>query len=116
MLAVLIQHGEGEGVVVEPPVDRILAEVEQRVVHPPHVPLECESEAAVCDGPRHTGPGGGLFGDGDASRFLDANGFVELLEEFNRLEVLPASVLVAQPFARFAAVIQVEHRRNGVDA
>ena len=41
---------------------------------------------------------------------------VELLEELDRLEILASAVAVAQPLARLAAVVEVEHRRDGVDA
>ena len=41
---------------------------------------------------------------------------VELAQELERLEILAAAVLVRQPLARLAAVIQVQHRGDGVHA
>ncbi len=40
---------------------------------------------------------------------------VELLEERDRLQVLPAPVAVGDPLALLAGVVQVEHRRHRVD-
>ena len=39
-------------------------QVLQRVVHPAHVPLEAEAEAAEIRRPRHHRPGRGFLGDG----------------------------------------------------
>jgi hypothetical protein len=37
-------------------VDRILADVIQRVVHPAHIPFVAETEPAIFDRPRHLKP------------------------------------------------------------
>ena len=49
VLRVRVRHRERHLVVVVLPVDRLAAQVAQRVVHPAHVPLEAEAEAAVVD-------------------------------------------------------------------
>ena len=46
VLVIGVEHGKGQLVVMEPPVDGILAEIAQGVVHPAHVPFEAEAEAA----------------------------------------------------------------------
>jgi hypothetical protein len=43
-------------------------------------------------------------------------GGVHLLEERDRLEVLPPAVLVGHPLAVLAGVVQVQHRGHPVDA
>ena len=61
-------------------------------------------------------PGGRLLGDRhDAGDALVGRG-VDLLQERDRLEVLAAAVLVGQPLAGLARVVEVEHRGDGVDA
>ena len=45
-----IQHAEGEIVVVILAMDGIVLEIAERVVHPSHVPLHAEAEAADVDG------------------------------------------------------------------
>src|SRR5258707_6972432 len=47
--------------VMMPPVDRIFADVFERVVHPSHVPLVPEPEAAPIHRPRYHGPSGRLL-------------------------------------------------------
>ena len=59
-----VQPAEREPVVVEAAVDRVLGEVGERVVHPAHVPLEAEADAAEVGRPGDAGEGGRLLGDG----------------------------------------------------
>ena len=51
-----IQHAEGEVVVVVLAMDGIVLEVAQCVVHPSHVPLHAEAEAAEINGLGNHGP------------------------------------------------------------
>jgi hypothetical protein len=50
VLAEGVDEREGQLVVVEAAVDRVHGDVLQAVVHPAHVPLEPEAEAAQVDG------------------------------------------------------------------
>ena len=49
-------------------------------------------------------------------RMIAANVVAQLLQEPDGLEVLAAAVPVGQPLARLAAIIQVQHGRDRVDA
>ena len=111
-----VDQGEGHVAVVVRAVDGVALEVAQGVVHPAHVPLEAEAETAVAGGAGDTGPGGGLLGDGDHAGHPLVDGGVHLLQELHRLEVLAAAVLVGQPLAVVAGVVEVEHRGDAVDA
>ena len=73
-------------------VDRLVVHVSQRVVHPAHVPLEREAQAAEVRRPRDAGPGGRFLGDRQHARVLQVDLLVELLEEVDRFEVLAAAV------------------------
>ena len=89
--------------------------VAERVVHPAHVPLEAEPETAQVDRPGDARPGGGLLGDHhDPGHALVAGG-VDLLQERDRVEVLPPAERVGRPLAFLARVVEVEHRRDRVD-
>ena len=68
VLAEGVDQAEGQLVVVVAAVDRVLLEVRQRVVHPAHVPLEAEAEAADVGRPRDARPGGRLLGGRDRRR------------------------------------------------
>jgi hypothetical protein len=85
-------------------------------VHPPHVPLEGEPESAHGSGSGDAGPGGRLLRDGHAPGLLDLDGFVELTQEGDRFEILPAAVRVGRPLAGLAAVVEIQHGRDRVDA
>jgi hypothetical protein len=63
-----VVQAEGHLVVVVFAVHGILADVLERVVHPAHVPLEAEAEAAIVHRARHTGVGGALLRHGHDPR------------------------------------------------
>ena len=73
-----------------------------------------EAQAAEVHRPGHARPRGRLLGDHhDARRPLVAGG-VDLLQERDRVQVLPAAEHVRRPLARLARVVQVQHRGDGV--
>jgi len=115
MLLKGVPDAERELVVVVGTVDRIAGEVAQGVVHPAHVPLHAEAETAEVGRTRHHGPGGGLLGDHLGIRKVLVNRAVELTQEVHRLEVFAAAVAIGDPFALPAAVIEIEHRTDGID-
>ena len=96
-------------------VNGVVGDVFEGVVHPPHVPLERKSQAAVVRGGRHPWPRGGFLRHGHCSGIGPLDGSVHLLQELNGIEVLAPTVLVREPFALFTAVIQVQNRGDGVD-
>src|SRR5260370_1354823 len=55
-----VDHGKGRFPLVEPAVDWFATHVEQKVVHPAHVPLQTESESAEIRRTRDTPPGAGI--------------------------------------------------------
>ena len=63
--AVLVHHGERELVVRSLSEERIDLEVVERVVHPPHVPLQREAQSSLADGVRDPRPRRALLGHRD---------------------------------------------------
>ena len=110
-----VEQAEGDVVVVELAVDRVLAEVVQHVVHPAHVPLHREAEAVEVDGLRDAGKRGGFLGDGERAGH-GVRQLVEAPQEIDGLQVLVAAVLVGDPLAGLARVIEVQHGGDGVHA
>ena len=57
----------------------------------------------------------------DSSAIVSTPGYcscariVEFLEELDGLEVFAAAEFVGDPFARLAAVVEIEHRGHGID-
>ena len=114
VLVMVIEHREREVVLVVFPMDRVVAEVAERVVHPAHVPLEGEAQPAQIRRARHLRPGGGLLGDGHHARELGVRQVVELADEVDGLEVLAPAVLVGNPLPGLPRIIQVEHRGHRI--
>ena len=85
-------------------------------MHPPHVPLHPEAEAAQVRRARHRRPGRGFLRDGLRVGMLPVGVLVHATEEPDGLEVLPAAVLVRDPLALLAGVVEVQHRGHGVHA
>ena len=84
-------------------------------MHPAHVPLHREAQAVQVDGLRHAGERGGFLGDGEGARHR-VRQFVEAAQEVDRLQILVAAVLVRNPLAGLARVIEVQHGRDGIHA
>ena len=81
------------------PVDGLLAEVAQGVVHQPHVPLVVEAQPAL--GGRTADPGerGALLGDHHRPGVVMVHEVVHAAQEIDRLEVFTATVAVRHPLA-----------------
>ena len=97
-------------------VDRILADVVQRVVHPAHVPFVAEAEPAIFDRARHLRPGGGFFRGRGGLRKSGEHLGVEAAQEFDGLEIFAAAIFVRNPAAGGPAVVEIQHRGDGIDA
>src|SRR3954452_2686471 len=104
-----IMQAEQDVAVVMFAVDRILADVVQGVMHPPHVPFVAEAETAKFDRPRYLRPCGGLFrgrgGMGKSGIYFR----IESPEEINRFEVFPSAIPVRDPGIRRSAIIEIKH-------
>ena len=115
-LGVGVQHRERQLAVVPAAMHRIARDVFEHVVHPAHVPLEREPQAALIHGPRHAGPDGGFFRARDDAGMFAPEHTVQVLQEGHGLEVLAPALAVGNPLARRARIVEVEHRGHGIDA
>ena len=97
-------------------VDRILADVFQRVVHPAHVPFVAEAEPAIFDRARHLRPCGRFFRRRGGLRKAREHFGVEAAQEVDGFEIFPAAMLVRNPAAGGPAVVEIEHRGDRIDA
>src|SRR5688572_17668096 len=112
----MIEHREGEIVLMVFAEDWIALEVGEGVVHPAHVPLEGEPESAEVWRASDLRPGGGFFGDGDHAGAFGVNEMVERFKEFDCFKVFTSAELVRNPFAFLAGVIKIKHRSDCIDA
>ena len=111
-----IEEAERDPVVMPAPVHRDLVQVLQRIVHPPHVPLEAEAEPAAVGRLRHAGPGRRFLGDHHGARMPCVDRLVQPAQKRDRLEILVPALAVGYPVAGLARIVEVEHRGDGVDA
>ena len=77
--------------------------------------LKRKTQAAQIRRPGHQRPGGGFLGNRHHPGKFRVGDVVELPQELDRLQVFAAAILVGDPFALFARVIQVKHRGHGID-
>ena len=112
-----VVQAERDLAVVMLAIDRILADVVERVVHPPHVPFVAEAEAAPIDRPRHHRPGGRFlrrrrrFGEIAVKTSVLKWRRNAMASRFSR-----PPMLVGNPAALRPAVIEIKHRGDGIDA
>ena len=114
MLGESVDQRERHLALMVTPVRRVERHVAQAVVHPAHVPLEAETQAAQVRRPAHGRPGGRFLRDGHDARKLPVGHLVETLEEIDRLQVLASAELVGNPLPGLARVVEVEHGGHGV--
>ena len=97
-----VKHGKGHAVVMIPAVNGVLRHVLQRIVHPAHVPLQAEAQAAHIGGSRNHRPRRGLLGNGEHAGVARVNQLVHALQQCNGGQVFPAAVLIGNPLAALA--------------
>ena len=114
VLAEGVEEAERDLVVVARTEERVSLHVAEHVVHPAHVPLEIEAQAAVGSGFRDHRPRGGLLCDHVLVGVTAQNRIVELAQECHSLKVLLAAVLVGLPLALLPVVVQIEHGSHSV--
>ena len=110
-----VEQAERDVVVLILAVDRVVAEVVQHVVHPAHVPLHGEAQPVQVDRLRHAREGGGFLGHRERARH-GVRQFVEAAQKLDGLQVLVAAVLIGNPLAGLARVVQVQHGGHRIHA
>jgi hypothetical protein len=85
-------------------------------MHPTHIPLQAKPQAAYIGGMGDHRPGSRFFGESLRIGIIAIDSLVQVAQESNRIQVLPAAITVGNPFAFFAAIIQVKHRRHRIQA
>src|SRR6266508_6318871 len=89
-----IEHAKSQIVLMIAPMDRILLHVFEGVMHPTHVPLEAETEAADVTRSRNHRPGSRFLGDGLHVWMVSINRFIQAAQKFNGLDIFPAAVFI----------------------
>src|SRR5712691_11418936 len=97
-----VEHRKYHAVMLILAINRVELEVTESVVHPAHIPLEAEAQAAKIGGAGNRGPGGGLLGDGQHTGMASVDDLVQPLQEGDGREVLSTAIFVRDPLAKLA--------------
>ena len=117
VLVELVHGGEGQHAVVARAPREVGLHVVQGVVHPAHVPLEVEAQAAVLGRVGHQRPGRGLLGDHHDVGVEPTHLQVGLADEGGRVQVLLGAILVEALLTRVVdAEVHVQHGADAVHA
>ena len=112
-----VHDGEREQPVVAGAPRKIGLHVVQGVVHPAHVPLVVEAQAAVLWRIGHERPRGGLLGHHHHVGVVCLHGAVDLTDKRAGVQVLLGSVLVELLLARIVdAKVEVQHAGHAIHA
>ena len=111
-----VHEGKGELVVVILAVDGVLLDIRKHIVHPAHVPLEMEAQAAQVDRLGDHGERVTLLGNHHRAGEIAADGDVQVAQEVDGVQVLMAAVLVGDPLAFLAAEVIIQHGGHRVHA
>ena len=109
-----VQERKGDILMVELAEVGVHLHVVEDIVHPSHVPLQVEAQAAFRDRMRYLGPGGGLLRDHQHIVMGGEDPLIELLQEIHGLQVLIAAVDIADPRSVLAAIVKIQHGGYGV--
>ena len=110
-----IQQTEGQLVMMISSVYRIFAHIGQDVMHPTHIPFHREAQTS---GPGRSGdlrPGGRFLGHHDRSGMLLMGDGVKFPEKIDGFKIFIAAIHIGNPVIVIARIVQVKHRRDGVD-
>src|SRR5258705_7482240 len=94
--------------------ERICLEVFESVMHPPHIPLEIETQPTGINWMTHGGPGGRLFRNHHRSRTNPVSNLIQLFQKGQCFQVLTAAKFVWEPLAFLAAIVQIKHRSHSI--
>ena len=112
-----VHDGEREQAVVAGAPRKIGLHVVQGVVHPAHVPLVVEAQAAVLRRIGHERPCGGLLGHHHHVGVVSLDGAVDLTDKRAGVQVLLGTVLVELLLPRIVdAKVEVQHAGHAVHA
>src|SRR5437667_10033694 len=91
VLVMMIEHGEGEIVLMILAMNRVAFEVVQRVVHPAHVPFKGKAEASEIRRTRDQWPGRRFLSHGDDAGVLGVHEVIEFSQEIDRFEIFTSA-------------------------
>ena len=114
--AVHVHGAERQIILMRPAEKRIQLDIVHIVMNAAVVPLVIEAESSAGYTAGHLRESRLLFCSRDDTRKFPVNRLIQIFQKSNGLEILIAAVHVRDPLPGFAAVVQIHHRCDVVDA
>ena len=109
-----VEKGKCQIIVIKGTIQRVQGHIVKHIVHPAHVPLIVEAQAAGVGRLGNHRPGGRFLCDHHHVRLYREGRLVQALQKRHRLQVFLTAVLIGHPFPILAAVVQIQHRSHRV--
>ncbi len=113
VLAEGVHEAEGQLLVLVFAIHGVQGDVVQRIVHPAHVPLEGETQAAQVSGATDGRKCRGFLGCRDGTGKLAVYQLVQAAQEGDGFQVLAPAIAIRRPFR--STVVEIEHRSDGIN-
>ena len=108
VFGILICHSKCQFILMIFSVNRVFLDIEQEVVHPAHVPFQCEAKAAFFCVLCHAFPCSTVFRDNHSAGFSLGDDGVHVFQEFDGFQIFIAAVHIGDPLSFASAEIQMQ--------
>ena len=109
VFSVVVEHPEGQFIVMILTINRVELHVVQGVMHPAEVPLVPEAQTAHVLRTRNAREIGRLLRHCHRTGNLLTKNTVGITQEFNRFKILAPAKFVRDPLPHFTAVVTINH-------
>ena len=116
VLTVGVNHAESQFIMMMCTEIRIIADIGQVIIHKAHIPLKVKAKAFVIQGTRYLRPCGRFFGNHQHIRIPLFHNGIQMLDHFNRFQILIAAINIGNPLAILTSIIQIQHGSNRIHA
>ena len=91
---------------------RIQLHIFTEIMHPAHIPLVCEEQAAFFNGACYFRPRCGFLCDHHNPRKTAPDHGIHMLEKFNGFQILIITIFICHPLPVLFTIVQVQHGSN----
>ena len=111
-----IDETKGQIVLMMTAVHRIASHIGERVMHPAHIPFVLKAQPAVGDRSRDLRPRGGFLGHDHRPGAAGGDLCIGFANEGDGIEIFAPAVFIGYPLALAAAVIEIQHGGDSINA
>ena len=93
---------------------RIQLHIFQEVIHPSHIPLQTKTKSVLLCIPCNHRPCSRFLSDHHSSMISSKNYCIQMLKEFNSLQILISAIFICDPFSILLTIIKIKHGSNSI--